>query len=134
MIISSQAIARSTAGNESPQLDWVDRITHAGIEDGTSNTVLAGELHVTPDNINKIPFNGPIFNGQDLAAFARVGGPGVPILGPTKESPSGVLGFGSWHGQTCNFVYADGSTHAVDANIDTVTLGKLCHRADGQQF
>ena len=128
VIISSQAIA--TPG-DSPRLDWIDRIRHSSISDGTSNTILAGELHVTAGNLNKIPFNGPIFNGEDLAAFARVGGPGVPILGPKEESPTGVLGFGSWHPNTCNFTYADGSTHSIRSNIDTVTLGKLCNRNDG---
>jgi prepilin-type N-terminal cleavage/methylation domain-containing protein len=131
VIISSQAIATPSAGSV-PRLDWIDRIKHSSIIDGTSNTILAGELHVTQENLNKIPFNGPIFNGQDLAAFARVGGPGVPILGAKNSSPTGVLGFGSWHPATCNFVYADGSTHSVEENIDTVTLGKLCNRADNQ--
>lgn len=132
VIISSQAIARWSDSSRRPQLDWIDRITHALIQDGTSNTILAGELHVSADNLNTIPFNGPIFNGEDLAAFARIGGPGVPLLGPKKESRSGVLGFGSWHPRACNFVYADGSTHSIDQDTDTVTLGKLCHRADGQ--
>lgn len=132
VIISSQAMASPSGDGSRPQLRWIDRITHGSIQDGTSNTILAGELHVTNENLNTIPFNGPIFNGEDLAAFTRVGGPGVPLLGPDKESPSGILGFGSWHPQTCNFVYADGSTHAVDQNIDTVTLGRLCHRADGE--
>jgi len=133
IIISSQAIAHRAAGQQ-PRLNWIDKITHAAIQDGTSNTFLAGELHVTSENLNTIPYNGPIFNGEDLAAFTRIGGPGVPILGAKEQSPTGVLGFGSWHPQTCNFVYADGSTHAVDSKIDTVTLGKLCNRRDGQTF
>ena len=134
VIITSQAKAQSSNGNSLPRLDWIDPITFGSISDGTTNTILAGELHVMAENMNKIPFNGPIFNGEDLAAFARIGGPGVPILGPLGQSPTGVLGFGSWHPQTCNFVYADGSTHSVVSNVDTVTLGKLCHRADGQTF
>lgn len=129
VIITSRAIEASPN-----QLSWIDRIRHSSILDGTSNTVLAGELHVTTDNLNRIPYNGPIFNGQDLAAFARIGGPGVPLLGARQESPTGILGFGSWHPQSCNFVYADGSTHSVNNSVDTVTLGKLCHRADGEAF
>ena len=133
VIISSQAIAFRAPGSQ-PRLDWIDKITHGAISDGTSNTYLAGELHVSSENLNTIPYNGPIYNGQDLAAFARIGGPGVPILGPKEESPTGILGFGSWHPQSCNFVYADGSTHSVQSKIDTVTLGKLCNRADGETF
>jgi prepilin-type N-terminal cleavage/methylation domain-containing protein/prepilin-type processing-associated H-X9-DG protein len=127
VIISSQA---KRNGN-GPQLTWVDRVSYEKISDGSSNTALAGELHVAPDNLNTIPFNGPIYNGEDLAAFTRVGGPGVGLLSGADESNT-VLGFGSWHPGTCNFVYADGSTKAVDNDVDTVTLGQICHRSDGQ--
>lgn len=125
VIISSQA---KRSGDS--QLTWVDRVRYKDISDGASNTALAGELHVAPENLNMIPFNGPIYNGEDLAAFTRVGGPGVRILSGDDESNT-VLGFGSWHPGTCNFVYADGSTKAVDSDVDTVTLGQICHRSDG---
>ncbi len=126
VIISSQA---KRSGDS--QLTWVDRVGFRNITDGSSNTALAGELHVSPENLNSVPFNGPIYNGEDLAAFTRVGGPGVRILSGDEEGNS-VLGFGSWHSGVCNFVYADGSTKAVDNNIDTVTLGQICHRSDGE--
>lgn len=41
VIISSQAFEINRT------LDWIDKITHGAISDGTSNTALAGELHVT---------------------------------------------------------------------------------------
>ncbi len=126
VIISSRAVEK--AGG---QLKWVDRIKYSSITDGSSNTVLAGELHVTFDKLNTIPYNGPIYNGEDLAAFTRVGGPGVPILSGNKQPISSVLGFGSWHSGVCNFVFADVSTKSISNNIDTVTLGQLCHRSDG---
>ena len=127
VIISSQA-------KQTPdfKLTWIDRIRFADITDGSSNTVLAGELHVSPGNLNTIPFNGPIYNGEDLAAFARIGGPGVPILSGTTDPTSSILGYGSWHPGTCNFVFADGSTRAIDNQVDTVTLGRICHRGDGE--
>jgi len=126
VIISSQARKESDS-----QLTWLDRISYGKIADGSSNTVLAGELHVLPENLNMTPFNGPLYNGEELAAFARVGGPGVPLLGMSEVSPTRVLGFGSWHPGTCNFVFADGSTRAIENGIDTVTLGQICNRGDG---
>ena len=126
VIISSQAKIEIDE-----KLTWVDRISYSDLTDGTSNTTLAGELHVTPENLNSTPFNGPIYNGEDLAAFTRVGGPGVPLQGISNLSSSRVFGFGSWHPGTCNFVSADGSTRAISLGIDTVTLGQLCNRHDG---
>ena len=126
VLISSRAKTNSIG-----KFDWIDRINFSSIKDGASNTILAGELHVTAANLNTLPFNGPIYNGEDLAAFARIGGPGVPILPPNQEPP-GVFGFGSWHPGTCNFSLADGSTHVLSNNLDTVTLGQMCNRADGE--
>lgn len=127
VIISSQAKRNGDAS-----LTWVDRVRYSSIADGSSNTALAGELHVSPENLNKIPFNGPIYNGKDLAAFTRIGGPGVPIRSGADTATNSVLGFGSWHPGTCNFVYADGSTRSINNQVDTVTLGQVCNRRDGE--
>jgi prepilin-type N-terminal cleavage/methylation domain-containing protein len=127
VIISSRAVEKPDG-----TLSWVDKIDNKSISDGISHTFLAGELYVTADNLNQIPFNGPLYNGQDLSAFARVGGPGVPLQSGPHGQQTGILGFGSWHKGVCNFVYADGTTRAVATDIDTVTLGRLCNRADGK--
>lgn len=126
VIISSQAEKGSDE-----KLTWLDRISYASILDGSSNTILAGELHVSPENLNSTPYNGPIYNGEELAAFTRVGGPGVPILGMSDQPLSQVFGFGSWHPGTCTFVFTDGSTRSIENGIDTVTLGQICNRHDG---
>ncbi len=128
VIISSQAREDSVG-----RLTWIDRIKFSSITDGSSNTVLAGELHVNPENLNQIPYNGPIYNGEDLAAFARIGGPGVPLLSRAQE-PISVLGFGSWHPGNCNFVFADGSTRTISNTLNTVSLGQMCNRFDGGVF
>lgn len=127
VIISSQA--RCIGGEP---VTWLDRIALADVEDGASNTALAGELHVQPDLVNTQPFNGPLYNGEDLAAFARVGGPGVPLARGPDDAFGTILGFGSWHPGVCHFAFADGSVHAVSTRLDTLTLGRLCHRADGR--
>jgi len=131
ILISSQARCVDRDGQRVPGT-WVDRVRISDVRDGLSNTFLAGELQVRPEDLNQIPYNGPIYNGEDLAAFARVGGPGVPLSRTITEEPGPILGFGSWHPGQCNFVFGDGSVRAVDTLIDTETLGFLCNRADGQ--
>lgn len=127
VIISSRSKEHSDGS-----LSWIDRIRFADVHDGTTHTILAGELHVFHDQLNQIPYNGPIYNGQDLSAFARIGGPGVPLSqGATDPGPT-ILGFGSWHPGVCNFVMVDGSTHSINNSLDTVTLGRLCNRDDGE--
>lgn len=125
VIISSRARCRA----ETPT-GWIDRIRATDIRDGTSNTLLAGELHVRPEDIKRQPYNGPLFNGEDLAAFARLGGPGVPLARDRNDPPGPVLGFGSWHPGVCNFVLSDGSVRPISNQIDTITLGRLCNRED----
>ncbi len=131
ILISSQARCVMRDGERLPGA-WVDRIRTSDVRDGLSNTFLAGELQVRPQDLNQIPYNGPLYNGEDLAAFARVGGPGVPIARTINEEPGPILGFGSWHPGLCNFVMGDGSVRSVNSLIDTQTLGYLCNRADGQ--
>ena len=114
-----------------PPKTWIDRVRMRDVEDGTSNTTLAGELHIPDGKMNQMPWNGAMFNGQDLAAFARIGGPTVPLL-QSHEEPGAILGFGSAHPQVVNFAMADGSTRGLSYQLDTITLGQLCHRSDGQ--
>lgn len=131
VLISSRSRCRRF-GNSMRPVGWVDRVKASDIRDGLSNTFLAGELQVRPTDMNTIPFNGPIYNGQDLMAFARVGGPGVPLSTRMDAAPGPILGFGSWHPTRCHFTFADGSTRSIDNQIDTQTLGYLCNRSDGE--
>jgi len=111
---------------------WGDKITYTSLIDGSSNTYLAGEMHIPKGQLNKSPYNGPVFNGNELDGHSRLGGSGVPIL-TWDDPPTGLLlGFGSVHPGTCNFVRADGSTAAVSNDLDSIALSNLCHRADGE--
>ena len=110
---------------------WTHQVTLKSVLDGTSQTLLAGELHIPNGRINRIPFNGPIFNGQELDSHTRLGGPGVPLLTGT-DTPVGLSGFGSAHPGITNFVFADGSTTAVGNHLDSITLGQICNRKDGE--
>ncbi len=110
---------------------WVNRVSIKSIHDGTTNTFLAGEMHIPIEQLNTVPYNGPIYNGQELVAHTRIGGPGVPILSSSEE-PGFLFGFGSWHPGVCNFVFGDSNTRSVRNSVDTILLGNLCHRNDGQ--
>jgi prepilin-type N-terminal cleavage/methylation domain-containing protein/prepilin-type processing-associated H-X9-DG protein len=111
------------------------------IDDGTSNTFLAGEKHVPVGMFGRIRVgDGSIYDGSWSCFFGRLAGVEDPLAtGPNDLTPSsGVVDgiysrkFGSWHTGVCNFVFCDGSTRAIRTNIDTTTLRWLAIRNDGQ--
>lgn len=109
---------------------WVDKIRIKNIVDGTSKTALLGEMHIPFDRLAQPPENGPLYNGKDLPAFARIGGPGVPLARGPEDLSVPVLGFGSWHPGVCNFAMVDGSVQSVDVFMDSKTLQAMCTRQD----
>lgn len=111
---------------------WLDKVRHKDIVDGASHTFLAGEMHVPRDRVAQAPENGPIYNGKDLTAFARVGGPGVPLARGPDDYVGSTMGFGSWHVGVCPFVMTDGSVRVADDLMDTLVLQGFCHRFDGE--
>ncbi len=114
---------------------WTDRLGQEEITDGTSKSIVAGEMYIPPDKVAKVPHNGPMYNGRDLPAFARFGGPGGAPLARSPDDrsidESTAWSFGSWHPGYCPFVFADGSVRNVEVGIDVFTYGNLMNRADG---
>ena len=64
VIISS----RARCDGDQPT-NWIDEVRFKNLTDGTSKTLLAGEMHVTPELLLTQPFDGPIYNGEDLAGI-----------------------------------------------------------------
>ncbi|TWT46779.1 DUF1559 family PulG-like putative transporter [Botrimarina hoheduenensis] len=129
VIVSSRPICR-----EGRPVGWLDKVQMKDLTDGVSKTALVGEMHVPHDRLSEAPENGPMYNGRDLPAFARIGGYGIGIArGPNDDSVP-VIGFGSWHEGVCPFVMADGAVRLVSVEIDTETLGSLCRRNDSFQL
>jgi prepilin-type N-terminal cleavage/methylation domain-containing protein len=124
-IISSRGLCRA----EVPA-GWIDKIRYKHLLDGVSKTFLAGEMHVPSGRLAEVPENGPIYNGVDLPAFARIGGPGIGLARGPDDISVPIIGFGSWHPGVCPFVFADGSVQSIDNTIDTELLRAYCNRAD----
>ncbi len=59
-----------------------------------------------------------------------MGGPGHPLAFSPDDTATNQ--FGSYHPGVCQFVFGDGSVHAIPNSIDTTTLGYLCNISDGQ--
>jgi prepilin-type N-terminal cleavage/methylation domain-containing protein len=128
VIISSRALCSGGVPT-----GWIDRIQHKEILDGASRTFLAGEMHVPTGRLAEAPENGPLYNGIDLPAFARIGGPGIGLARGPDDRSIPIIGFGSWHPGVCPFVYADGSVHSIDNFLDTKVLRFYCNRFDGEE-
>lgn len=125
VIISSRPLCR--AGNPA---GWLDKVRIKDIVDGTTHTALVGELHVPADRLAQVPENGPMYNGKDLPAFARIGGPGVPLARGADDDTVPAIGFGSWHQEICPFAMADGSVQLIDNFVDVVVLQNMCTRGE----
>jgi hypothetical protein len=121
---------RPRCDNESP-VDWVDRISMAQVTDGTSHTVLVGELHVPLHKLNVAPEHAAAYNGTHFASYARVGGPGAPLAPNASYVDPNLFSFGSWHPGVCQFARTDASVRAMNVETSTTLPGHLCHRQDG---
>jgi len=127
IIISS----RAKCDGKTP-LDWIDRVKHASVTDGLSNTFLVGEMHVPIGKLGQSPQDAFIFNGENAFNMTRLGGPTMPIAKDLRGEGSDLVRWGSWHVGICQFASADGSVRAIHSSIDTETLGRLCNRHDSQ--
>jgi prepilin-type N-terminal cleavage/methylation domain-containing protein/prepilin-type processing-associated H-X9-DG protein len=120
---------------------WVVRMSD--ITDGTSNTVLVGEVrdstNVSPANNNTAYF--PVWAGGNggncsgitgnagTAATLRVMDPAYPLNGGSDYA------FGSKHTGGANFVFCDGSVHFITNDIGTTaTYAALGSRNGGEVF
>lgn len=108
---------------------WRSLTTLKGLEDarGTSNTILVGEKHVARDDLGKASQgDGSIYNGDYLASFARIGGPGHGLA--TSPTDRFNANFGSYHPGICHFLMADGSVKTLATTIPDGVLGRLIVR------
>ncbi len=118
---------------------WAYRM--ADCTDGTSNTVIVGEIglsaNVSPTNISDGNF--PIWAGGNTGACNGVNNMGCHLrFGDAvyflnqKTTANSNRSFGSYHPGGAQFVFVDGSTHFFPNTINTNIYAFYCDRRDGQ--
>ena len=126
---------------------WTPQREMKHIEDGTSQTFLAGEKYMHPDYFGNGFFgDNSIYNDNFPDNHVRRAGIDVPnknnyFIVPSPDYTSSinelrtkvVKNFGSAHaGGVCQFVFVDGSVHVLSPDTDGWTLAYLANIADGQ--
>ena len=114
--------------------------TFKSIPDGTSKTLLIGEKQVPMRGWGyyQIPSTGEFahdncaYNPDNFETVARYAGPNYGLARSPEEAVA--LNFGGPHSGICQFVFADGSVHALSVEIDEEVLGYLASRNDGKML
>jgi hypothetical protein len=98
------------------------------VTDGLSNTFAFGEKHVPLGTFNDLK-DGAVFNGGLPEGVFRKASASSP-LAFTKTEPYNAQ-FGSFHTGIVQFVFGDGSVHALSTSVPGSTLALLANRSDG---
>lgn len=101
--------------------DWRSRSSLAKVTDGTSRTLMIGEV-TPPRAANRHAFNG------DKKVGEWIGLRNPPAL-DDRESQ-----FGGWHVRLIPFAYCDGSVRPIAVKTDLPVLEALATRASGDGF
>lgn len=101
----------------------------AGVKDGTSNTLMVGEVTANAAG-SREGWNWMCCNNL-FSTYLGINGPGT-IPGEGVFSRTGNDGFSSYHPGGCNFLIVDGSVHFLSETIDAVVLTAVTTRAGGE--
>jgi hypothetical protein len=112
-------------------------IRYADIYDGSSNTLLVGEMATFVDELgwvsgtrSTLRNTGSIEKRRPMSEIlAEQKGEGAS---PEQRASTYVGGFGSHHPGVINAALADGSCRAIREDMDKQVLQRLGHRADGE--
>jgi prepilin-type N-terminal cleavage/methylation domain-containing protein len=135
--------------------DYRPRTSFATVTDGSSNTLMVAEKHVTPTGLGVA--GGDNGDNRDGSVFYNNGGgyqgpTGTDggwgelwLAGPTNNRPlapsmtynatnirdAGNPNLGSWHVGIVQALLGDGSVRAISTNINVAVLSNLGNAADG---
>jgi prepilin-type N-terminal cleavage/methylation domain-containing protein len=113
------------------------------ITDGTSNTLFIGDKHVPPNKFGQVgnaQWDCSIYDGGGTSSSnldlylcaARSAGVKYPLETSITDQTINSWLFGSYHINLCQFVFGDGSVHALSTTLDPNILELLADKADGQ--
>jgi prepilin-type N-terminal cleavage/methylation domain-containing protein len=125
------SVVPTTGVFELVNANHMNAVTRIGdVTDGTSNTLMIGEKHIQLGKLNDPIQDGMIYSGSEQQTYQRRAGASWPLaISPTVAANSQ---FGSWHTGVCQFVFVDGSVHALPNSIPGTTVALLANRSDGQ--
>ena len=107
-------------------------ISYGDIYDGSSNTILVGELQT--DELSSLGWasgtRASLRNTSPIIAMA----PGAIVQAAPPTNLKEVGGFGSRHPGITNFCFADGRVSSLSNNIDPIVYQTLGDRADGEMM
>jgi hypothetical protein len=112
---------------------WRIEFKFAGIEDGTSKTVLLGEKSMDPLLYDSWYPGGDacdMYEGHDLESN-RYAGLDYPLHVDTPGLTD-TYGFGGPHPGGCIFALCDGSSQTIQFTIDLEVYRRLANRSDGE--
>jgi prepilin-type N-terminal cleavage/methylation domain-containing protein/prepilin-type processing-associated H-X9-DG protein len=111
-------------------------VRHSQIFDGSSSTLLIGEMLSTPDSLGWV--SGTRATLRNTSSI-ETGGPYLPRPAAGSAAPDNqklgslfVGGFGSYHAGGANIALADGSARFLTQQTDPQILRQLGNRADGE--
>lgn len=111
------------------------RIRYVEILDGSTHTILAGEMFPGPDTLGWVSGTRATLRNTSLFELfrSRYDSPASPNDPPKAAAgPLDIGGFGSSHPGGANFCLADGSCHFYSEDIKPEIFQQLGHRADGK--
>ncbi len=143
--ITSSNIGANLSSSLCTHPGWKYNSRFRDITDGTSNTVMIGEMHIPPGGGMS-----SVYNGDSQASNSRfLGHSGAfdsgtgryaseyplmddPLYDLTSAGAEWHWHFGSLHTGICQFTLVDGSVRGISVNTNLEILHNLSQAADGQ--